>query len=233
MECLHTWSQSDGLRTLWKSLQDDLCVGKSTGSPQTTSYNVSCALIWARESWYSNAVQLLTSTGVAYKNDDSAFQELLEHHPTSDPPTISALESASLTFDESAVLMCLKGFPRCTSPGASCSLAQHILYVVSGHTTSSAEDCLHALTRLMSFLLSGKASLLLTPCLCGAPLTALLKKNGGVRPIAVGEVLCHLASQLCCQFVCPFLPDTFINPLPTIWSPAFLPLLSSPDQDTR
>ena len=32
--------------------------------------------------------------------------------PNSDPPSCSAPESASLVVDESAVLMCLKGFPR-------------------------------------------------------------------------------------------------------------------------
>ena len=82
--------------------------------------------------------------------------------------------------------------------------------MISGHTTSSAEDCLLALTRLMNFLLSGKVSPLLAPWLCGAPLTALFKKNGGVRPIAVGEVLHRLASRLCCHFIRPFLPDTFL-----------------------
>lgn len=77
-------------------------------------------------------------------------------------------------------------------------------------TISSAEDCLHALTRLINLLLSGKVSPLLAPWLCGAPLTALLKKHGGVQPIVVGEVLCHLASRSCCHFIRPFLPDTFL-----------------------
>ena len=57
---------------------------------------------------------------------------------------------------------------------------------------------------------SATPSPLLVPWLCGAPLTALLKKNGGFRPIAVGEILCRLASRLCCQFACPFLSDFFL-----------------------
>ena len=178
LDCLHIWSQSDGLCMLWKALQDDLIVSESSFGSQSTPYNVSQALFWVREGRYSNAVQALTSTGVAYKNDDLAFQELLERHPTSDPPTCPAPESASLTVDESAVIRCLKEFPRGTSPGASGLRAQHLLDVISGHTTSSAEDCLLALTRLMNFLLSGKVSPLLAPWLCGAPLMALLKKNG-------------------------------------------------------
>ena len=42
------------------------------------------------------------------------------------------------------------------------------------------------------------------------PLTALLKKNGGVHPIAVGEILHRLASRLCCEFAFPFLSDFFL-----------------------
>ena len=167
-------------------------------------------MFWAREGRYSNAVQSLTSTGVADKNDDSAFQELLHRHPVSDQPSCSAPKTASLVVDESAVLACLKGFPRGTSPGASGLRAQHLLDAVSGHTAPSAELCLNTLTRFMNFLLSGKAPPVLAPWLCGAPLTALLKKNGGVRPIAVGEILRRLASRLCCQFARPYLSDFFL-----------------------
>ena len=139
---------------------------------------------------------------MADKNDVSAFQELLEHHPKSDLPSCSAPESASLTVDKSAVVMCLKGFPRGTSPGVSGLHVQHLVDVISGRTTSYVEHCLLALTKLMNFLLSGKVSPLLAPWICGTPLTALLKKNGGVRLIAVGEVLRCLASCGCalCMF---------------------------------
>jgi len=60
----------------------------------------------------------------------------------------------------------------------------------------------------MNYLLSSKAPPCLAPWLCGAPLTALLKKGGGVRPIAVGEVLRCLASRLCCL---PSLPNVFLS----------------------
>ena len=62
----------------------------------------------------------------------------------------------------------------------------------------------------MNLILPGKGPTCLAPWLCGASLTALLEKGGDVRPIAVGEVLCHLASRLCCLIVRPFLPDVFL-----------------------
>ena len=182
----------------------------SNGSQKSSNHNISRALFWALEGRYGNAVQCLTSTSVADKNDDLAFQELLQCHPGSDSPTCSAPKSASLDVDECAVSMCLKGFSRGTSPDGSGLYSQHLLDAVICHTTPSADDCLHNLTCLKNFLLAAKASPLLAPWLCGAPLTALLKKNGGVHPIAVDKILCRLASHLCCQFARPYLQIIFL-----------------------
>ena len=44
----------------------------------------------------------------------------------------------------------------------------------------------------------------------GALLIALEKKSGGFRPIAIGEVIRCLASQLCCKAVHSLLPDIFL-----------------------
>ena len=151
LDRLHLWSQLDGLYNLWEALQDDLHVSRSSHCIKSSKHNISRALFWAREGRYSNAVQSLTSTGVADKNDDLAFQELLQRHPVSDPPSCSAPKTASLVVDESAVLICLKGFPRGTSPGASGLRTQHLLDAVSGHTAPSAELCLTTLTRLITF----------------------------------------------------------------------------------
>ena len=81
--------------------------------------------------------------------------------------------------------------------------------MIAGSTAPAARDCLLSLTCLMNHLLSGKAPSCLSPWLCGAPLTALLKKGGGVRPIAVGEVIRRLASRLFCLAVRPSLPSVF------------------------
>ena len=85
-----------------------------------------------------------------------------------------------------------------------------VLDAINGSTAPAARECLLSLTRFMNHLLSGKAPSCLAPWLCGAPLTALLKKGGDIRPITVGEVLCRLASHLCCLAVCPSLPSVFL-----------------------
>ena len=138
------------------------------------------------------------------------YEDLLHRHPSSPCPDVSVLPSKpALTVDDSMVLSCLRAFPKGTKPGASKLRAQHLLDVIAGSTAPAARDCLLSLTCLMNHLLSGKAPSCLSPWLCGAPLTALLKKGGGVRPIAVGEVFRRLASRLCCLAVRPSLPSVF------------------------
>ena len=48
--------------------------------------------------------------------------------------------------------------------------------------------CLDELTLLMNILLAGRMDHRAAPWLVGAPLTALVKKGGGFRSFAVGEV---------------------------------------------
>ena len=63
---------------------------------------------------------------------------------------------------------------------------------------------------MLCFLLSGRVDVRIAPWLCGAPLTALLKKQGGIRPIAVEEILCRLTSRLCCSAVKAASQDVFL-----------------------
>jgi len=210
LDRLHVWSQSDGLKSLWSSLQDDLKGSKPVKS-SSGDFHKSRALYWAHEGRYSNALQALNSAGVAGFDDDDAFQDLLKRHPPSPcPEPTDSTSHSSFIVDESMVLSCLRGFPKGTSPGASKLRAQHLLDAVAGSTAPAARECLLSLTCLMNHLLSGKGPSCLAPWLCGAPLTALLKKSGGVRPIAVGEVLRRLASRLCCLAVRPSLPHIFL-----------------------
>jgi hypothetical protein len=51
------------------------------------------------------------------------------------------------------------------------------------------------LTRLLNLLAQGQACLAVAPVLAGAGLVAVPKPNGGVRPIAIGEVLRRLTAK--------------------------------------
>ena len=65
---------------------------------------------------------------------------------------------------------------------------QHFLDAISGTTAPAAVECQAELTRFVNTLLSGRADHPLSPWLVGAPLTALKRPAGGLRPAAVGDV---------------------------------------------
>jgi hypothetical protein len=56
-------------------------------------------------------------------------------------------------------------------------------------------------TDLLNLLLEGKTPLPVRRALFGAKLLAITKKNGGVRPIAVGYVWRRLAAKVACSYV--------------------------------
>ena len=178
LDRLHMWSLSDGIKSLWSLLQDDLKVSKPKQSASSDDFSKSRDLFWAHEGRYSNALQSLNSVGVAGHDDDGAYQDLLKRHPYSSCPIDSSSDSSPLTIDESMVLSCLQAFPKGTSPGASKLRAQHLLDAVAGSTAPAARECLLSLTRFMNHLLSGRAPSCLAPWLCGAPLTVYFKKVG-------------------------------------------------------
>ena len=151
----------------------------------------------------------LGSLGTVNPNNKKAHEELRQRHPAHAVPGHTDEIPSPLSASLDAVLAALQSFPRGSSPGASQLNSQHLLDAI-GTTTPSAKHCLENLTCLINFLLSGRADPRIAPWLCGAPLTALLKKQGGIRPIAVGEVLHRLISRLCCSAVKADLPDTFL-----------------------
>ena len=113
-------------------------------------------------------------------------------------------------MDPEAVLSALKSFPRGSSPGGSRLRVQHLFSATSGSSVPVSSACLAELTLWINTLLAGRVDVCVAPWLAGAPFIALPKKNGSFRPIAVGEVIRHLASRLCCLAVRPQLPDIFL-----------------------
>ena len=96
----------------------------------------------------------------------------------------------------------LKSFPRDAVPGPSGFRAKHFKETVYCPSPDHANFALQALTKVINCLCLGKAPLDVVPHLCGAILFASKKKNGGLRPIPVGEVLCRLTSKCDSWAVC-------------------------------
>jgi hypothetical protein len=75
---------------------------------------------------------------------------------------------------------------------------QYLKDIISLSAGEAGQKVLRALTKLCNFLLSGQLPSEICHLLYGASLCALNKKDGGIRPIAIGNCLRRLTSKLAC-----------------------------------
>uniref|UniRef100_A0A1X7SVN2 Reverse transcriptase domain-containing protein n=1 Tax=Amphimedon queenslandica TaxID=400682 RepID=A0A1X7SVN2_AMPQE len=126
--------------------------------------------------------------------------------PPSPPPLLPTLFSPPLpspSLTPAAVLQAVRSFPLDTAPGPTGLRASHIKEAVCCPSPCRAQSTLQQLTLFVVFLSSGDCPSSVIPHLCGATLLASLKKSGGLRPIAVGEVLRRLTSKCLSSLVLP------------------------------
>jgi hypothetical protein len=122
---------------------------------------------------------------------------LLALHPISMPGHVldrSVLPPPTL-ISASEVESALSGFLRGSAPGASGLRHNHLADMFHAPSPQAEALASDAVTNLVNRLASGRAATSFAPWLCGAPLTTLAKPNGGVCPIAVGEVIRRLVAK--------------------------------------
>ena len=87
------------------------------------------------------------------------------------------------------------------------AMQSHVRALIYARTldrkASAARRFAFSLTGVINLLCAGKVPPDVIPYLCGAFLLPCLKKNGGLRPIAVGEVLRRLTSKCVTRAVLP------------------------------
>ena len=197
---IRKWREGDILG-LWSEVLDE---GESLGRRRKPKKESSESLLTANarrarrameNGQYKKATQALTSSGLAQASQE-VLVEMLAKHPQVDPPLIPSDPIPSpVMINEAAVVKALRSFPSGTAPGPSGLRANHLKEAVLCPSPDRANGALQALSRVINLLCSGQAPSEVIPHLCGAALFASKKKGGGLRPIAVGEVLRRLTSK--------------------------------------
>ena len=93
-------------------------------------------------------------------------------------------------------LNAIKTFPQGSSGGQDGLCPQHLKDMTERQVGGTL---IVALTNLVNFILAGKAPVWLRPYFFGASLIAFGKKDGGLRPIAVGLTLRRLVAKVACR----------------------------------
>jgi hypothetical protein len=123
------------------------------------------------------------------------MQQLAELHPASPEPELEAPETVPSQVSRAQLKQTIRRLPKGSAPGPSGWTFEHIQAVAFG-----SEEGLDAVHTFVNALLEGK--LPDWQEFRASRLIALQKPNGGVRPIAIGEVWARLVA-MCAMSACP------------------------------
>lgn len=149
------------------------------------------------------AVKLLSSSDRLAPISENTFQELLSKHPhpsrkLSFPDFNDSTDN--LVASEKDVISAICSFPNGSGSGIDGLRPQHLKDLISTQTGDAGKHLITSLTRLCNLMLEGDVLPEIAEILYGASLCALSKKDGGIRPIAVGNTIRRITAKICCQY---------------------------------
>jgi len=147
------------------------------------------------------AVRLLGSDEKPADFSSASLAKLQAKHPEPCPdrePVPDPRPTPSLSVDEADIWKALRSFPAGSSGGLDGLRPQHLLDLVN--CADSGPILISALTGFVNALLGGGCHTVVCPILFGGRLIALDKKDGGIRPIAIGSTFRRLTAKCASAF---------------------------------
>jgi len=149
------------------------------------------------------AHQLLTSDGVCDSADPAVFARLRELHYQADGPGLVAplpedRPDVTLSWATEKLLAMealVRLFPPDSASGPSGLRPQHLLDCLNSKNSAAKTGLLEALLTLVTTVSAGRLQPRAAPYFCAARLIPLKRKDGGVRPIAVGDGLRKMTAK--------------------------------------
>ena len=134
----------------------------------------------------SSVIRLLHSEDKPVYESDDIYKKLIDLHPqipSSKIPINDPRYTNALQVSEKDILLALRNFPAGSSGGPDGFRPKHRMDL--SNCKATGQSLLMAISSLINFLLEGKCQPDVIPILFGGNLTALVKKSGGIRPIAL------------------------------------------------
>jgi len=160
------------------------------------------------------AIRLAASDDIMAPFDDVTAASLRTKHPAraaSDSPSPAPSSNESpLCLLESDILAAIKSFVPGSAGGPDGLRPQHLKDLTSASAGDAGRRLLTSLTDFANMCLSGRVPAEIQPVFCGAALCALNKKDGGIRPIAVGSTLRRLVAKCACRAVTAKMSERFL-----------------------
>ena len=156
------------------------------------------------------AIRLAASDDAMAPHDEKTLIALRLKHPPrrvapSEFPTIchNTLNSLPppLLVQERDIKDAIKSFPAGSAGGVDGMRPQHLKDLTSVYTGDAGLRLVSRLTEFANLCLAGDIPTAIRPIFCGASLCALTKKDGGIRPIAVGCTLRRLVAKTASKLV--------------------------------
>ena len=192
---------------------DDVVLGtvphrsSKKGSPDPLRFLASRVSSKLEEGDFRGAVRLACSEDTVAEANDTTMAALSSKHPAPhpdsilpSPPTSNEVEGA-LSVENGDVLRAIRSFPSGSAGGPDGLRPQHLVDLTSASAGQDGEALLGALTSFTNLVLAGDTAVPARKIFFGASLIALNKKDGGVRPIAVGCTLRRLIAKTASQGV--------------------------------
>ena len=156
---------------------------------------------------FRGAVRLACSEDAVAEHNAATIAAMRAKHPAPHPDTNFPLPPQEnepqppVAVTEQDVAQAVLSFPRGFAGGPDGLLPQHLKDLISNSARFGGKKLLAALTAFTNLVLSGNTPVQVRPLFFGATLTALNKKDGGVRPIAVGCTLRRMVAKVACRTV--------------------------------
>ena len=199
LERLKRWNDGE-VDVLWAEACKLYASGARQAATSLRASNIRRATECAQDARYGKAVASLLSLGTCPVTEET-LKEMKSKHPEALPPTlpVSGLLPDAVRFDTDLVRKKVDGFPAGSAAGASGTRPQFLKDILACPNKAAGADALTSLTNLANHMVAGLAPRELAPFIAGAPLMALVKAGGGLRPIAIGETIRRLVSKCCCE----------------------------------